>query len=173
MGQRTSRGQTASPAKRGMAFTLSGLPQVRRMTRQWAAAVGLPADRSGDFVLAVHEVAANAVLYGSPQARLVLRIAAGDVAEAEVFDRGCWPPGAGPPVRVARGGVGLRVVRQLCDEVEVRARPAGTTVLLRMSMAASLAESSLAQSSLAQSSPAQSSPAESFSAALHVSATGQ
>jgi anti-sigma regulatory factor (Ser/Thr protein kinase) len=129
-----------------MVFGLDDLPQVRRTTRQWAGQAGLVGDRAGDFVLAVHEVAANAVLYGSPVAQLVLRVAAGGVAEAEVSDRGCWLPGAGPPAPVTRGGVGLRVVRMLCDEVEVRARSAGTTVLLRMRLAGGRMPSSQAES---------------------------
>ncbi|MGH3155911.1 MAG: ATP-binding protein [Streptosporangiaceae bacterium] len=149
MAQRAATRKTAGlrqTAPRGMIFGLGDLPQVRRMTRQWAARAGLVGDRAADFVLAVHEVAANAVLYGSAAAQLVLRVVAGVVAEAEVLDRGGGPPGAGPPVRVTRGGVGLRVVRMLCDEVEVRAQPAGTTVLLRMRLAGSRVAQSPAES---------------------------
>lgn len=119
------------PAERAVHFRSSGLPRVRRVTGRWAGQAGLPTEQAADFVLAVHEVAVNAVLYGSAAARLVLRITAGGLAEAEVCDRGRWRLGS-MAVPAARGGVGLRVVRQLCDEVEVRASPAGTTVRLRM-----------------------------------------
>jgi anti-sigma regulatory factor (Ser/Thr protein kinase) len=46
------------------------------------------AGRAEDFVIAVSEIAANAVRYGSPAARLLLQVAAG-AAQAEVRDSGC------------------------------------------------------------------------------------
>jgi anti-sigma regulatory factor (Ser/Thr protein kinase) len=45
------------------------------MTAQWAAWADLQASRADDFVIAVNEIATNAVRYGSPQARLLLRTA--------------------------------------------------------------------------------------------------
>jgi anti-sigma regulatory factor (Ser/Thr protein kinase) len=44
------------------------------VTAQWATRAGLSAGRTDDFVIAVHEIAANAVRYGSPAARLLLRM---------------------------------------------------------------------------------------------------
>jgi anti-sigma regulatory factor (Ser/Thr protein kinase) len=57
---------------------------------------GLSAGRAEDFVIAVSEIAANAVRYGSPAARLRV---AGGAAQAEVRDSGCWRPAAGSGLR--------------------------------------------------------------------------
>jgi len=97
---------------------------------------GLPADRAEDFVIAVSEIAANAVRYGSPTARLLLRVADA-AAQAEVRDSGCWQPAAGADSADGRsGGMGLALARLVCDEVGIRAGAGGTTVILRMSLPA-------------------------------------
>lgn len=110
-----------------LAFGIDDLPRLRRVTAQWAAQAGLPDDRTADFVLAVHEIAANAVLYGSAAARLLLWADEGMVV-AEVGDRGRWQPDRPD----GRSGMGLPLAHQVCDEVQIRAGPEGTTVLLRM-----------------------------------------
>lgn len=134
MGSAPQRGgtdrQVAAP--RTMRFGLEGLPQVRQVTGQWAARTGLPQGRAEDFVIAVNEIATNAVRYGSPAARLVLRVTGQEMAEAEIGDQGCWGPGASPSVGEERGGMGLPLARQVCDAVEIRAGQDGTTVTLRM-----------------------------------------
>lgn len=123
------RPQRLSVGPQSVPFGMDDLPWVRRVTAQWAAAAGLAPGRADDFVLAVHEIAANAVLHGAPPARLVLRAPAGSVV-AEVHDRGRWVTSAGPGGRP--GGRGLPLARKVCDEVEIRAQPDGTAVLLRM-----------------------------------------
>jgi hypothetical protein len=55
--------------------------------------VGLLAGRTDDFVIVVHEIAANAVRHGLPAARLLLRITGG-AAAAEIHDNGRWQPSA-------------------------------------------------------------------------------
>ena len=83
-------------------------------------------------MIAVSEIAANAVRYGSPTARLLLRVAGG-AAQAEVRDSGCWRPAAGAVSGDGRsGGRGLALARLVCDEVGIRAGAGGTTVILRM-----------------------------------------
>jgi anti-sigma regulatory factor (Ser/Thr protein kinase) len=74
-------------------FRKDDLWQVRRVTAQWATRAALSAGRTDDFVLAVHEIAANAARYGSPAARLLLRITGG-AAAAEIHDNGRWQPSA-------------------------------------------------------------------------------
>jgi hypothetical protein len=75
-------------------------------------------------VIAVSEIAANAVRYGSPAARL-LRVAAG-AATAEVRDGGCWRPAAGPASGNGRGGGrGLAPARLVCNEAGNQARARG------------------------------------------------
>jgi len=118
-----------------MRFCADDLPQVRRVTAAWAARAGLPPGRADDFVIAVHEIAANAVRYGSPTARLLLQVADAGAVQAEVRDSGRWPPAADAADAASAGGRGLALARLVCDEVEIRARDGGTTVLLRMSLA--------------------------------------
>jgi serine/threonine-protein kinase RsbW len=121
------------PAQRWMRFSVNDLRRVRRVTAQWATRVGLSASRTDDFVIAVHEIAANAVRYGSPAARLLLRVTGGTAA-AEIHDDGCWQPSAeAAPAARRSGGRGLALARLVCDEVEIRTGRGGTTVLLRMS----------------------------------------
>jgi anti-sigma regulatory factor (Ser/Thr protein kinase) len=82
-------------------------------------------------VIAVHEIAANAVRYGSPVARLELQVV-GAVAQAEVRDSGHWPSDPAGPPDPDRGGMGLGLARRVCDDVAVCRRASGSTVIVRM-----------------------------------------
>jgi len=133
----SSSGQAGTPraaAPYAVRFSDDRLRQVRRAVAGWAVQAGLRGQRAGDFVLAVHEIATNAVRHGSPVARLVLQIVGGTAVQAEVRDGGQWPPG--PPAAPApgRGGRGLQLVRRVCDEVTIRRGAGGSTVILRMSL---------------------------------------
>jgi anti-sigma regulatory factor (Ser/Thr protein kinase) len=114
-----------------MRFGANDLWRVRQVTAQWAARAGLPRGQADDFVIAVNEIATNAVRYGSPIAWLQLRIAGENSAEAEVRDQGRWQPGTGDSAE-SGGGMGIPLTRQVCDAVEIRAGQDGTTVVLRM-----------------------------------------
>ena len=120
-----------------MNFTSTDLPQVRRLTVTWAARVGMSAEAANDFVIAVNEIATNAVRHGSPKASLRLWVTDG-AGLAEIRDTGHWPAAAAPtalPRRPAeQGGMGLEVARLVCDELQIKATPAGTAVLLRMAL---------------------------------------
>jgi anti-sigma regulatory factor (Ser/Thr protein kinase) len=132
--------QPAAPGQppagpRSLTFGFDDLPGLRRAVMAWSARAGMPAERATDFVLAVHEIAANAVVYGSPAARLLLREQDG-MAVAEITDRGRWQSPAAPAELAHRdGGMGLPLARQVCDQVQVRAGQDGTTVLLGMRLA--------------------------------------
>ena len=116
-----------------MRFGIENLQRMRQVTARWAAQAGLPPERAEDFVIAVNEIATNAVRYGSPMAWLVLRITRENMAEAEIRDEGRWPPGSmTAPAGEEHGGMGLGLVRRACDAVEIRAGDNGTTVILRM-----------------------------------------
>lgn len=116
----------------GWRFSVNDLPRLRELAAEWAAEAGLPPLQVGDFMLAVHEIAANAVLHGSPAAELQLRLASGGV-EAMIRDGGHWVPSGRPATGPGDGlGMGLQVARQVCDEVDIRAGPEGTVVVLRM-----------------------------------------
>ena len=125
-----------APAPQALRFGAGDLRRARRMIARWAAGAGLADGRGDDFVIAVNEIATNAVLHGSAQAWLLLRVTADGTAEAEVRDTGHWRPspvGAAPADGPGRaGGMGLPLARQVCDDVEIRAEPGGTTVTLRM-----------------------------------------
>ena len=108
-----------------MRFGVENLRRVRQVTARWAAQAGLPPERAEDFVIAVNEIATNAVRYGSPMAWLVLRITRENMAEARSRSSGRWPPGSmtapageehGPGIR----GLGL-IVRCLVRACESRA----------------------------------------------------
>jgi anti-sigma regulatory factor (Ser/Thr protein kinase) len=107
---------------------------VRRAVAEWAAQAGLPGKRAADFLIAVNEIAANAIRHGSPLAWLDLQIATGTTAQAEVRDSGHWPPGpvGGPDLDGA--GMGLRLVRRVCDDVVIRRGADGSTVIVRMGL---------------------------------------
>src|SRR5271166_4699091 len=79
-----------------MTFTMGDLPEVRQFTEGWAWQAGMSAAAVTDFVIAVNEIAANAVRHGSPQAGLRLQVAA-DAVSAEIRDNGHWSL-AMPPV---------------------------------------------------------------------------
>jgi anti-sigma regulatory factor (Ser/Thr protein kinase) len=92
--------------------------------------------RAADFVIAVNEIASNAVAHGSPVARL-LRHTEKTMVVAEIRDRRNWRPGAKRSLSAAgidRRGMGLPVARQVCDEVEIQRGHRGTVVTLRMSL---------------------------------------
>ena len=86
-------------------------------------------------MIAVNEIATNAVRYGSPLARLELRTAEGPAVLAEISDERHWTPDHDTAAVSGRGGMGLALTRRICDEVEIRAGNDGTTVILRMKMA--------------------------------------
>jgi anti-sigma regulatory factor (Ser/Thr protein kinase) len=111
-------------------FGADDLRLIRSATAQWAARAGLAVQRADDFVIAVSEIATNAVRHGSPRA--VLRLSTesdGTVAVAEVRDRGLWVT---PGRAEEQGRMGLALAHRVCDEVDIRAGSSGTTVLLRM-----------------------------------------
>lgn len=126
-----SPGDAAGPAPAQARFGVDDLRALRAMVTDWVARAGLAAERAEDFVLAVNEIATNAVLHGSPAAVLRLSAAEPDTVQAEICDTGPGMPAARPAGD--QGGWGLGVARQVCDEVAVATGGGGTTVVLRMS----------------------------------------
>jgi len=118
-----------------MTFRAAGLPLVRRRTASWALRAGLTADVADDFVIAVNEIATNAVRHGSPEATLRLW-AESRAALAEIGDQGHWPGASGSvPKRPAEhGGMGLEVARMVCDDLRIKTTGSGTQVRLRMKL---------------------------------------
>jgi anti-sigma regulatory factor (Ser/Thr protein kinase) len=103
-------------------FDASTLHLLRERVAACAAAAGMPDERAMDVMLAVHELAANAVRHGAGAGRLLVRVAAG-VLRCQVSDAG---PGASPwPLRQ---GHGLWIVRAVADEVTAYSGPQGSQV---------------------------------------------
>jgi anti-sigma regulatory factor (Ser/Thr protein kinase) len=116
-----------------VSFRADDLRHLRHTVAGWAARAGLHGQRAADFVIAVHEIATNAIRHGSPVARLALQIA-GRAAQAQIRDSGHWPPE--PPAAPAPGGLGmgLHVARQVCDQVTIRRGATGSTIILQMNL---------------------------------------
>jgi anti-sigma regulatory factor (Ser/Thr protein kinase) len=113
------------------------LHDVRAFVTARAARFGLPADALSGLLVAVTELATNAVKHGTPPMAVRLWAEGGDLI-CEVADCGLWRPrpaatlGFNPPASAASGGFGLWGVRMLADAVQIRAGWDGTVVRLRM-----------------------------------------
>lgn len=120
-----------------MKFTVDHLPDVRRLVASHARKAGLHEDNVGDFVVAVNEVATNAVRYGSADADLRLWVDGGEMV-VEICDNGEWhpeaPPGQAVPSPDAEGGMGLWVTRLICTAVHIKTGVGGTVVRLHMAL---------------------------------------
>ncbi len=106
------------------------LASVRSFAAAWAARAGLPPHRVRDLVLAVGELAANTLAHTNEPGLLTLWATSSEVI-CQVHDTGrITDPLAGklrPDPGDPAGRRGLWVVHQLCDLVEIRTGPAGTT----------------------------------------------
>jgi anti-sigma regulatory factor (Ser/Thr protein kinase) len=117
---------------------------LRAAVQAHAGQVGLSDERAGELVLAVHELAANAIAHGAGHGRLRMWDLAGTLS-CEVVDSGpadagsaCGPSGAGGPPGSAEAadpwpsaaGHGLWLVRQVADQLELRSGPRGTRAIV-------------------------------------------
>lgn len=117
-------------------FSAGDLPSVRRLVERRGAECALGPDRCDDLVLCVDEVATNSLLHGG--GRGVLRIW-GELESlvCEVSDTGTVTDqlaGRRMPGLDGEHGRGLWLANQLCDLVQLRSSPAGTTIRLHMSL---------------------------------------
>jgi anti-sigma regulatory factor (Ser/Thr protein kinase) len=105
-----------------MMFGLEDLPSVRRLIGSFAIDAGFSGPRTEEIVLAVNEIATNALLHGEPPAT-VRAWNAEDEIILEVVDAGEGIPdalaGQLPPPVQGLGGRGLWLARLLCDAVEI------------------------------------------------------
>jgi anti-sigma regulatory factor (Ser/Thr protein kinase) len=118
-------------------FTWQSLTELRILVSAAAARAGLLSARVADMVLAANEVATNSLHHGGGSGRmrlwphnagLVCEISdAGQIASPLVDRR---RPGAG-----FADSRGLWLVNQLCDLVQLRSSPTGTTIRLHMQRA--------------------------------------
>lgn len=115
------------------------LADVRRFVRRHAISAGLRGSRVRDLVLAASEVAANTLRHTNGEGIVRVWSQPGEVI-CELHDTGTIrdpDPGRSRPPADASGGFGLRVVRQVCDAVEIDTGPGGTSVRLHMRLTTS------------------------------------
>jgi anti-sigma regulatory factor (Ser/Thr protein kinase) len=126
----------APPAAAEVISYLDDLRPMRRLVAEHAGRTGLSGDRTANLVLASSELAANTLRHTSGGGTLRVWHTRLEVV-CQVEDEG-WitDPLAGRRRRpAAEPGHGLWLVNQVCDLVELRSGPAGTTVRLHMRLA--------------------------------------
>jgi anti-sigma regulatory factor (Ser/Thr protein kinase) len=130
-------------------FTADTLRLLREAVLAKATASGMPEDRATDVMLAVHELAANAVRHGGGCGQLRMHIMAG-VLHCQVTDPGIarfdgHPVAVDPEQARARDiprpdpwpylpGHGLDVVWTAADQVTAITGPAGSQVTVSFSL---------------------------------------
>jgi anti-sigma regulatory factor (Ser/Thr protein kinase) len=106
------------------------VPATRRTVAQYARRVGLSEEQVEVLELAASELATNSIRHGGGSGTVAMWLEP-DAVVIEFTDAGhLADPLTGrltPPVE-APGGRGLYLVNQLCDLVQVRSSPRGTTV---------------------------------------------
>jgi anti-sigma regulatory factor (Ser/Thr protein kinase) len=109
--------------------------EVRTFAADHARAAGLPADRVTDLVIAVGELTANTLAHATGPGTLTIWTTDAEII-CQVQDSGQMADPLAGTLRAdpasPRHGRGLWVVNQICDLVEVRTGPDGTTVRLHM-----------------------------------------
>ena len=118
---------------RALGFDRRNLGEVRALAAGCAGLAGLSATETGEFVLAVHELAANSVRHAGGIGVLRGWLEDG-AAICEVRDSGhIEDPLAGrhAPRSGQLGGWGLWLVNTACDLVQIRTAPSGTVVRVR------------------------------------------
>jgi anti-sigma regulatory factor (Ser/Thr protein kinase) len=132
---------TTAPASTDrLVLTLPAEPEAlitaRRALRNWLAEVGVDPESLYDITLATGEACTNAIehAYAPGEASFDVEATRGETdVVVRVRDYGAW--------REPRGqnrGRGLKLMRTLMDEVNVRREPGGTTVELRRDVSAEL-----------------------------------
>lgn len=115
-------------------FDAATLSPLRERVLAVARSAGMPGGRAVDLMLALHELAANAVRHGAGSGWLRITCAEGALYCA-VTDAGAVRPRGVPAVTRAAAepwpyepGHGLWLVRQAADHVSVVTGPAGSEV---------------------------------------------
>ncbi|GII86218.1 hypothetical protein Ssi03_42080 [Sphaerisporangium siamense] len=119
---------------RELTFCVADLPEVRDFAALQARRAGMAEESIGDYLVAVNEVATNAVTHGSAKARLRVWCEGGDLL-IDVHDDGHWiiedQPGMIAPHDYSTSGMGLWVARRLTKQLILRTGAAGTSLTMR------------------------------------------
>jgi serine/threonine-protein kinase RsbW len=115
-------------------FTGDGLRRVRDLVDQTARLAGVSAANAHSLVIAVSELAANAVRHGGGRGRILIE-QTDDGLRVEVSDHGPGLPEhlsqeLPPPDAVS--GRGLWMARNLCRDLDISSTARGVTVRLFM-----------------------------------------
>lgn len=122
-------------------FTGDGLRRVRDLVDQTAVIAGISAVNAHDLVIAVSELAANAVRHGGGSGRILIE-QTDEGVRIEISDHGPGLPEDLPhelPASDAVSGRGLWMVRSLCRDLHISSTAHGVTVRLFMPRAESAA----------------------------------
>lgn len=130
-------------------FDTAALAGLREAVLGCAAACGMPEGRAVDVMLAVHELAANAVRHGPGRGRLRIHVTASTL-RCEVSDPGGssrGPDGAGGQPLAAPGAVpwpveqghGLWLACKVADHLRVSSGPHGTLITAAFTLPAAAA----------------------------------
>jgi anti-sigma regulatory factor (Ser/Thr protein kinase) len=118
-------------------FTEDGLYSLRAAVAAHAGALGADALRVEQLLILASELATNAIRHAGGAGRLRLW-RAGDALHLEVSDEGPGladvTAGTRAPERMAAGGRGLWICRQLTDDLRIVTGPQGTTVTAVLSL---------------------------------------
>jgi anti-sigma regulatory factor (Ser/Thr protein kinase) len=110
------------------------LRSVRGSVAHYARRAGLTADRLADLIIAVGEVIANTLRHTSAGGTVYLWHTRSEVI-CQVSDSGrITDPLVGRRRPLGPGGLGLWVVHQVCDLVELRTGEHGTTIRMHMGL---------------------------------------
>ena len=115
---------------REVSFAAGDLAGLRHLITEWATAESLVREATEEIVLAVNELATNSIRYGGGGGRLLLWREQ-DTLMCEVQDAGhIQDPliGRSRPAPEEHTGRGLWLVNELCDLVQIRSSPQGTSV---------------------------------------------
>ncbi len=131
---------TTAPELLTRDFGADDVTALRHAVRDHAMAAGLLDDALADFVVAVHELVANAVRHGGGHGCLRLR-RDGDTLICDVTDHGGgFPDGvpapAAPPAADVPGGRGILLARQLTDNLLISDGPEGVTATVTVCLPA-------------------------------------
>ncbi len=117
-------------------FDGDSLYALRAAVAAHASAAGLSRSRCDDAVIAVHELAANAVRHGAGHGQLRAWLA-GKTLYFRVTDDGPEAAAAGQPVAAelrTEPGHGLWLVREVADQASLQARADGTTATVSFAL---------------------------------------
>jgi anti-sigma regulatory factor (Ser/Thr protein kinase) len=111
-------------------FGIRDVPAVRRTVRAYARSCALPTEQVENLELAASELSSNCIRHGGGAGALAMWREQDAVAVEFTSPGRLADPLAGRrrPDPLGTGGMGLYLVQQLCDLVQIRTGPSGTTV---------------------------------------------